>query len=741
MKLLSKLEEKRPFLKLYHDDGITEVNVNRLLSQDVSRYGLKELQDVVKAVKASTFITHFSHHSSENLVQASFNAKQSMAHLQSQLDPNVLSKQPQLQQNTIRQNVQQQMGLLQNPLLLFSQISQLITQMLPDNKSITHLDLSKTFMGDDLASTLAKMFVDNQILAHLNLSYNSLKEKGGIAIGQTLSNNESLTHLDLSHNTLAHKVLEVLAKSLASSIKMLYLNLSYNPQSVEESSHHICTILENSKLITHLDIGHMNLGVAGMHKILTVLRTYTALKYLNIASNNLDINSAEHLASLLSSEDSVIEHLDISENRLTIEGLTILVNALKSNTTLRCLDMIQMEAYGENGGKCIAILLTTNKTIAILNIGNNNLNYIGIKLIAEALKTNQSLAQIGIGHNGLDEGGGIYMAKALETNGFITKLDLKDNNIQCAGAIYLADSLSKNKYVQHLNLSNNQIYDDGIEASSSLLSRIVTLDLSNNQITVLGAKFLAEGLEKARTLTVLILDNNPLQSEGVEAILLALRENYSLKTLGLSATSIGNAGIENCAKLLHDNIGIAKLDLGANSITASGAKFLAKLLQDNTSLSALCLNGNSLTPEGEASLQEALLFSSLIVLTGVVDQSGKICTALSKNMDLFQQNLRKLQTDQNEGFNFKTLYTLIQQILSRSDSVPAELSYADLQGNGFYLTKIAEIFKIIKSEKSSSLNMSDLMHSNDLEVTDDRYFLALEGSEVLGNINIHEDMF
>lgn len=110
-------------------------------------------------------------------------------------------------------------------------------------------------------------------------------------------------------------------------------------------------------------------------------------------------------------------------------------------------------------------------------------------------------------------------------------------------------------------------------------------------------------------------------------------------------------------------------------------------------------------------------------------------------MDLFQQNLRKLQTDQNEGFNFKTLYTLIQQILSRSDSVPAELSYADLQGNGFYLTKIAEIFKIIKSEKSSSLNMSDLMHSNDLEVTDDRYFLALEGSEVLGNINTHEDMF
>ena len=58
LKKLYELDEQRPFLKLYYDDSLTVITINRVL--DVREKSVKELQDIVKTLRASDAITHFS---------------------------------------------------------------------------------------------------------------------------------------------------------------------------------------------------------------------------------------------------------------------------------------------------------------------------------------------------------------------------------------------------------------------------------------------------------------------------------------------------------------------------------------------------------------------------------------------------------------------------------------------------------------------------------------------------------
>jgi Ran GTPase-activating protein (RanGAP) involved in mRNA processing and transport len=740
-KFLERLEEKRQFLKLYYDESITIVNINRVLNQDNSVKGLKELQDLVKSLRASSFITHFSHHSSEAEFNASLNAKALIPGYEQQLQTYSTPQYAHKQYDSQRENLQDQLATMRKVLPLPYQLQQIITQGLPENKSITYLDLSDTFMQDEIAKDLAKMFIGNTSITYLNLTANRLGEAGGTALTEGLGKNTSLGYLNLSKNTLTPKVIELLATSLSLNTKLSYLNLSHNAQYAPlQSSEAICNILSHSKAITHLDLSNMGLGTQGLSKILPALNEYSALKYLKIATNNLDINSAKDLAKLLTSEDSVIEYLDLSCNPLNLEAVELLTGPLAGNNNLRHLEIRQVGTLGKDGGNSFAKLLASNKKITVLNIGNNALDYIGTKLLAESLKTNATLTKVDISSNRLDEAGGIYMSKALETNRTLTTLDLRDNNIQSAGVIYLAAALDGNKVIRHLNLSGNQIYDDGIEALAAVLTHLRTFNLSKNQITASGAQFLAQAIGEGAPLVTLILDNNPLQEAGVLAILEALKPNYLLSNLGIGGTDLDDQGFEKVCAVLKANIGVAKLNLSGNAkLGAEGTKYLVELIANNSCLVNLNLKDTKLRATEKDELEKAIASSACLVINGIIDNFGKVSTALATNVNLFQSDLRQLTTDQGKKFDSQYLYKLVHQIQNRSEAIAPELSYSDMKSQAFYLDRIAKLFELIKSSRSAkSEDMEEGKHV--IEAVEDRFFKTLESIDITGEIELPFDM-
>ena len=416
---------------------------------------------------------------------AAFSAQSRIAQLQTYIhqisNTNANTTQEQEARSKKISEAQQQLWPFQNQLSLLQQINRIIQEGLSKNESLEYLDLSNTFMSDDLAIALARIFLVNDRIFHLNLAANLLAEKGGLAIAaDALAQNKSLQYLNLSHNCLTPKVIEALSASLVSNTTLTYLNLSHNAQHRQiEAGTAISLILENNRIITILNLANMSLGSEGLSKIFVALLQYTALRDLNIAANGLDASSMKQLAALLSSEEVAIKRLNISANAITNEGLSMLVDSLEKNSSLQHLELSNIGNIGKEGGKYLAILLKCNKSIMIIDISKNRLGFLGMQLIAESIKENQSLSQIKIEGNNLEEAGCIFTAKALEVNKSLSMLDLGGNNVQSTGVIYLAAMLENYHKVQYLNLSNNTINDSGIEALAPVMQHLKVLNLSD----------------------------------------------------------------------------------------------------------------------------------------------------------------------------------------------------------------------------------------------------------------------
>ena len=406
MKYLAKLEESRPFLKLYNNTDISGVEINRTLSQDMEVGSLKELQDVIKGLRASDNITHFSHHIEKKVIEEANAAHQRISYLENQLKSQQSQLQnfmgqrqshnsyntqltgPQKQQqdsyNQAIQSTQKQISDFRKKILVIDQLKQIINNGLNDNKSIKHLDLSNSFMKDDIAKDLSKILENNKDIVDLNVANNELTQEGALAICMALAENTNLQYLNLSHNKLTPDVLDTLAKSLSTNNTLKYLSLGYNQQNTTiDSSKHLSAIINTTKTITHLNFEHMGLGSEGLKVLFDSLIDYAAIKDLNIAGNGLSEDSIDNLSNLLQNETCNLERLVISDNALSNTALVKLAQILKTNTTIKEVELESIGANGETGGDAIALFLRENNAITSLRIGKNALDYLGTKKIAD----------------------------------------------------------------------------------------------------------------------------------------------------------------------------------------------------------------------------------------------------------------------------------------------------------------------------------------------------------------------
>ena len=208
----------------------------------------------------------------------------------------------------------------------------------------------------------------------------------------------------------------------------------------------------------------------------------------------------------------------------------------------------------------------------------------------------------------------------------------------------VSDALKENKSITHLNLSSNpQIKNKGLEALSYILSSVINLKLSYNQINPEGALVLSEALKDNQSLVYLDLSNNQLQQQGIQAILTALQSNISLVSLDISSNNIGDLGAQALFALLKDNKTIAILNIQNNNITDKGAKYIADLLVENLFLSYLEFMGNNLQQQGAALISDALKMNSTVIkFNGNTNLSDAISIKITKNNQLLQEKLKDL---------------------------------------------------------------------------------------------------
>lgn len=141
---------------------------------------------------------------------------------------------------------------------------------------------------------------------------------------------------------------------------------------------------------------------------------------------------------------------------------------------------------------------------------------------------------------------------------FPTSLDLRGNRFEAMGAKALADLLRGQHNIVSISLEWNNVglLDQGVEALALALevdTRLLALDLRNNNVGAEGAKALAK----------------------------ALARNHTLKQLDLRWNDIGNAGVLAFREALQSNHALVKLEIMGNNSSLKHAEEIEKLLARN----------------------------------------------------------------------------------------------------------------------------------------------------------------
>jgi len=166
----------------------------------------------------------------------------------------------------------------------------------------------------------------------------------------------------------------------------------------------------------------------------------------------------DDLAILISRKESILERIDISNNKITSIGAGYILRVLRSDKVLKRLNLSMNELNG-NGLKDIKDSLKENKTLLHLIMSECKISDEIAVSIGEALIENKGLISLNLSQNFISDKGGFSIGQALLTNEKLKELDLNANQIGDQGCDGFIEALTKNTVIEGINFANNKLYD------------------------------------------------------------------------------------------------------------------------------------------------------------------------------------------------------------------------------------------------------------------------------------------
>ncbi|XP_056113408.1 NACHT, LRR and PYD domains-containing protein 14-like [Rhinichthys klamathensis goyatoka] len=387
-----------------------------------------------------------------------------------------------------------------------------LSSALRSNPSLRELDLSENNITESEVKQLSALLKHPQCkLEKLRLRSCDISDGGCADLSSALRSNLShLRELDLSENDIKE-----------SGVKQLSALLE-DPQCKLEK----------------LGLRSCHISDRGCAYLSSVLRSNPSLRELDLSGNYINELGVKILSDLLADPQCKLEKLGLRSCRITDYGCTVLSSALRSNPSLRKLDL-----------------------------SGNAFTYSGVKQISDLLKHPQcKLEKLKLRSCRISDGGCAVLSSALRSNPSLRELDLSENNITDSGVKQFSDLLKHPQCkLEKLELRSCYISNRGCADLSSALrsnpSHLRELDLSENGITDLGIKQLSDLVE------------DPL---------------YKLEKLGLRSCDISYGGCADLSSALRLNPShLRELDLSENYFRDSGVKQLSHILKDQCKLGKL----------------------------------------------------------------------------------------------------------------------------------------------------------
>lgn len=212
-------------------------------------------------------------------------------------------------------------------------------------------------------------------------------------------------------------------------------------------------------MLLRLNLSTCWLGSKGGITLVKSLAENSTLQDLDLSDNKLDVHVGKPLANALKINRTLIS-LNLSRNRLF--QLSFVDEQVKNNTD-HTKSLITAKRYKKQKRDLQEFTLIASE---------------GITLLIEALKVNRALKQLNLADNALGKEVGVHLKRLLsDKNCSLTHLNLSTNNIREAGMIPLASGLLENHSLINLNLSRNFLGVNGVSSLRKVLAENETLQV------------------------------------------------------------------------------------------------------------------------------------------------------------------------------------------------------------------------------------------------------------------------
>ena len=406
--------------------------------------------------------------------------------------------------------------------------------------------------------------IEQHIGNTIDLSYVKLDRVNCHALGYFLENYDyEIKRIDLSYCEITSECVEILSQALNRRLKNLDKNavLCIDISSIQDNSSHSLKMLLNSQYPIH-----------------------------SLAASNSKLNSSIRPAQSLLQSNTSLEELVFRDAKLDLLSIRFLSNALMINKTLKVLN-IGNNIISNLGAHYFS--LCRNVCIRDLIMWNCNLGPDGAILVGTMVAHNPSITCLKLGNNKIGNHGIKGLVDVLKDNDSLQTLDLWGNKIDNTGAEYLSKLITKsNSKICCLVLGENPLKDSGVKCiMQAILHKQVVkeIDIRDTYITGSSSYVIAESLKLLKTIRFTPPDECECIAKALATKTIALRHMQLHNGADKAYETVLN-GIQ-----LNYNM-IQKLEFSRGSLSSTGIHYLKNIIEHSESLKVLVLRWMDILP-------------------------------------------------------------------------------------------------------------------------------------------------
>jgi len=521
--------------------------------------------------------------------------------------------------------------------------------------------LNRTDIRDDSANEMASTLLHNQLLIEFDVSDSQLTNEAAITIMEALqnvttlksfkihncgmmdtitdsmavifkNNCATLTELDISNNKLC---LASPIKALKNTCNLLIFKINSN-KFTDEVSPDVADVLGNNPYIVEVDVTFNHFSPIAGKKFISALKDVRSINVFNIGNGIVCENTVAEV-TLFIQNNTGLKELDLSENHLTAAETYAIVEALKDINSLQVFKSSKHMITKETVSK-MTTFLSNNLALTVVDISSSLLTTGAVKLIRSF--KHKPLQVLRMSNCRITQSETEEIADVIKSTALI-ELDLSDNQLAVIGVIIISRALKGLGSLQVLNLQNCGITGKAIDTFTSALSTLTNL----SELDISGNSFAHNSVMKIMK----ALENSALN---------VFKMNKSSIIWPGEISSIVNEPTQSCKSLLHlelSNSNFPVTDYLQNvttlkflnisrctGINNDNAKELSTLISKNSNLVSLDISHNEFGAMQVAKALQSVTTLQTFILSNceITDKAAKhIATAVSCNPQLTELNI------------------------------------------------------------------------------------------------------